>query len=393
MNLARRNDLPLNGLRLRARLLLYVLATWFVFALATPAAVSAAERGTAPLEHSFFEWVQSNNSISYSALAARFVTASGGNADTYKTALATLQKELNTALRGSTDSSAKSRSQLLATFLFKTQGFSADLDLEQPENLFPDEILTRKRGYCLGLSLLVLHLTEQLNWPLTAVSAPRHTFIRYRDAKGSINIETTQSGALHADGWYASRFDFTSGKKNVLHELTPRQLAAHLFNNHGFVLLARGHTKAAKIEFRRALQLHSELIEATTNLGVAAARDRAYKQALSYFDTALIAWPGDPHLLLNRANTLLGLDQLAEACTTVGQTLIIFVAAGGLRFARRQTQGPSASGSSVEAAPTGRHREQRADGCVHGQALRTRGRLLSRRKAEEPRTSAGRQGH
>ena len=42
--------------------------------------------------------------------------------------------------------------EVLNSFFFDHEGFASDLDLEDPDNLFPDRVLRRRRGYCTGLA-------------------------------------------------------------------------------------------------------------------------------------------------------------------------------------------------------------------------------------------------
>lgn len=49
----------------------------------------------------------------------------------------------------------------------------------------------RRKGGCLGLSLLYLALAERLNIPLFAASIPGHTFVRYSDGTHEYAIEAT----------------------------------------------------------------------------------------------------------------------------------------------------------------------------------------------------------
>lgn len=63
---------------------------------------------------------------------------------------------------------------------------------------FLPSVLDSRRGVCLGVSILYICLAQRLNLPLEMVTPPGHIYVRYRDPKQEINIETTARG-IHVD--------------------------------------------------------------------------------------------------------------------------------------------------------------------------------------------------
>lgn len=60
---------------------------------------------------------------------------------------------------------------------------------------FLPSVLDRRRGVCLGVSILYLCLAQRLELPLQAITPPGHIYVRYVDDAGNItNIETTARG-------------------------------------------------------------------------------------------------------------------------------------------------------------------------------------------------------
>lgn len=203
--------------------------------------------------------------------------------------------------------------ELLRHFFFSQERFSANLDLTQVSNLFPDSILQRRQGYCLGLSILLLDLCERVQIPLALVSAPRHTFVRVVGPPAA-NLETTLQGEMHGDAWYIRRFALgAADSKHLLRTLTPREAAAHLVNNHGFALLESGHFADARRDFLAALKLSPDLVEGAINLGVLLARQGKFEGALKHFQQARRGWPQDPYVRLNQVNALTHLARLQQA--------------------------------------------------------------------------------
>jgi tetratricopeptide (TPR) repeat protein len=59
---------------------------------------------------------------------------------------------------------------------------------------FLPSVLDSRRGVCLGVSILYLCLAQRLELPLQAITPPGHIYVRYVDALGTTNIETTARG-------------------------------------------------------------------------------------------------------------------------------------------------------------------------------------------------------
>ncbi len=64
---------------------------------------------------------------------------------------------------------------------------------------FLPSVLDKRRGVCLGVSILYLCLAQRLDVPLEAVTPPGHIYVRYKKPDGEyLNIETTARG-IHID--------------------------------------------------------------------------------------------------------------------------------------------------------------------------------------------------
>jgi regulator of sirC expression with transglutaminase-like and TPR domain len=75
---------------------------------------------------------------------------------------------------------------------FDEEKFAYDTEPGNPENFLLDRVIVRKRGNCLGLTLVYLTLAERLGLPLRAVYVPSHSFVRYEGNGARINIAMEQ---------------------------------------------------------------------------------------------------------------------------------------------------------------------------------------------------------
>ncbi|MFN0057362.1 MAG: PA14 domain-containing protein [Planctomycetota bacterium] len=262
-------------------------------------------------------WFGDTQTASFREISTRLLGGTGQDAAKYQLALDGLEARFQEFLQAKLNSAQpRDRCQQLAEFLFVVEGFEADSNLIVMENLLPNGVLSRRRGYCLGLCMVLLELGERLNWPLVPVAVPRHTFIRHEaTANGeACNFETLRNGAAVDDEFYRDQLA-TAGVTTTtkLLPLSKRDFMAHLLNNHAYVLLSHGKIDAARAEIVVALKLSPTLVEAQINLGVCEANERNYPRAIELFTQALTVWPRDIALRVNRVNALLALGKLPES--------------------------------------------------------------------------------
>ena len=256
----------------------------------------------------FDKWLSTEKVPTVRELSARFIAASGVAAKDYDAVLDGLAQKLR---EGDAPKTPRARAERLRATIFVDAKFQSSTDLSNLENLLPQRIVARKTGYCIGLTLILLDLCERVGWEATAISAPRHTFLRLVGDE-PVNVETTLAGELHDDDWYRLRFSI-GDRPATLRPLSIRELGGHLLNNVAYVLLEAGAARQARAMIERSLKLDPRGVEAITNLGVCQAREGEFEKALIAFGRTLEHWPDDPVTRLNRVNALLPLGRQAEA--------------------------------------------------------------------------------
>ncbi|MBI3725088.1 tetratricopeptide repeat protein, partial [bacterium] len=130
------------------------------------------------------------------------------------------------------------RLAVMNDFFFDDEGFRAEAIVD-PERRLDDlhlaRVLARRRGHCLGLSVLYLALGDRAGLPLFGVSCPRHFFVRYDDGKGTrINLEMTLQGASTPDSYYMERYRISPlhvDQGLYLGNLAKKQVLVELLNN------------------------------------------------------------------------------------------------------------------------------------------------------------------
>lgn len=243
-------------------------------------------------------------------------------------------------------SDPRSTVSALNRFLFVEEGFEYDPDAGNPENYLAGRVLSRKRGNCLGLTMLYLAIAERLDIPLRGAYVPRHSFIRYEGEGIRINIETAENGAERTDERYAQDFGLakgrpylrTLGKKEFLGVYLKSLGAAYSRNggmeeravriyraaaafypdlpdihyNMGVSYQKMGRLEEAVAEYRRAIDLDGELAEARDNLAVALARNGRLPEALEEARKAVELAPRNVIARRNLAATLCACGRLED---------------------------------------------------------------------------------
>lgn len=220
----------------------------------------------------------------------------------------------------------------LNRFVFEEEGFVYDPAPGNTDNYLPGRVLERKRGNCLGLTVLYLALAERLGLPMRAVYVPSHCFPRYEDGGARINIETAQGGVEWGDARYARVFGVTPARPYLRSLGTREAIGVYLKSlgaarsregredealdlyraasrfapglpdvayNAGVSYQKMGRLDEAIAQYRKALSLDPALPAARDNLGVALASQGLYREAL---EEAQMAVALDPRNVSSRGN-------------------------------------------------------------------------------------------
>ncbi len=106
-------------------------------------------------------------------------------------------------------SRASDEGQIVDAFrrvLLTEEGFVYDKSPSDPGNYLLETVLARKKGNCLGLSMLYLSLADRLGLPFRGVYVPSHCFVRYEGNTIRRNVEFAEGGASWEDVRYRRDF-------------------------------------------------------------------------------------------------------------------------------------------------------------------------------------------
>ena len=191
--------------------------------------------------------------------------------------------------------------QVVAAFnrvLLKEEGFSYDGIAGDPENYLIGSILSRKRGNCLGLSMLYLALAERLSVPFRGVYVPSHCFVRYEGTGNVRNVEFASRGEDWGDDRYRREFRIGPGRP-YLRSLTGTEMLGVFLKSLGAAYSKKGREEDALHLYGEAVRFFPGLPDAHFNAGVSL-------QRMGRFDEAAVRYRGavslDPDLAPARDN-------------------------------------------------------------------------------------------
>jgi len=144
-----------------------------------------------------------------------------------------------------------SRLEALNRYLFDSLGFRGNTDdYYDPRNSFLNEVLDRRTGIPITISVVYLEVGWRLGMPLRGVGFPGHFLVKYTDQAGEIVIDPFNRGAIlspddcqgRLDQVYGGRVQFQSG---FLAGVTRRQILLRILTNlKGIYLAGKDHRRA-----------------------------------------------------------------------------------------------------------------------------------------------------
>jgi Tfp pilus assembly protein PilF len=170
--------------------------------------------------------------------------------------------------------------------LIREEGFSYDPAAGDPENYLVDTVLARKRGNCLGLSLLWLSLAERLDVPFHGVYIPGHCFVRFEGDGTRVNVEFSDGGAPWEDARFRKEFRVHPDRP-YLHSLSRAEMMAVFLKSLGAAYARKGRDEEALGIYGEAERFAPGLPDAAYNAGVSLQRLGRSGEAIGKYRKAL----------------------------------------------------------------------------------------------------------
>lgn len=206
--------------------------------------------------------------------------------------------------------------EVINKYLFDEIGFRSVKDANDANDLFLHNVLDKKRGYCLSLSVLYLAIGERLGLPLYGVVVPGHFFVRYDDGRVRFNIEPTSKGGYATDESYISKFKVPRGNIGstiYMKNLNKLQSLGCFFNNLGNIYNESGDTETAMAVLEKAVEINPSAADCRTNLGNIYLKKNRMEDALRQYRLATEINPWDATVHGNLGNAYAQQEQFTNA--------------------------------------------------------------------------------
>jgi len=182
--------------------------------------------------------------------------------------------------------------------LLVEERFTYDKSSADPGNYLLESVLARRKGNCLGLSLLYLALADRLGIPFRGVYVPSHCFVRYEGNGARVNVEFAESGATWGDDRYRREFRITPDRP-YLRSLSPTEMLGVFLKTLGAGYSRKGREEDALRLYEEAGRLYPGLPDVHYNAGVSLQKLGRHEEAIRKYRLALTL---DPEMAAARDN-------------------------------------------------------------------------------------------
>jgi regulator of sirC expression with transglutaminase-like and TPR domain len=185
------------------------------------------------------------------------------------------------------DSDARRAITELNRQLFEVEGFRAnERDYYDPRNSYLNEVLDRKLGIPITLSLVFMEVGRRLALPLVGVGLPGHFLVKALTTQGEILLDPFSGGAELTEDDCQQRLDRVYGgllrlEKRMLEPVTKKQILVRLLNNLKTIYLNQGEFEAAFDVVHSILALEPSSMPDLRDRGLLYYRENRFDEALS----------------------------------------------------------------------------------------------------------------
>ena len=183
----------------------------------------------------------------------------------------------------------------LSEYLFDEVGFSgADDDYYDPRNSYLNDVLSRRIGIPISLSLVYLEVGKRLSIPLVGVGMPGHFLLRHREEE-DLFIDPFFRGILLSEEECAQRMrEVTQANvpwdSRLLTPVSNREFITRMLRNLKGIYLQRQEFERALAMIDRVVVLQPQILEERRDRGLVRYQLGRYKEAQedlqSYLDSA-----------------------------------------------------------------------------------------------------------
>jgi regulator of sirC expression with transglutaminase-like and TPR domain len=193
----------------------------------------------------------------------------------------------------------------LNEFLFEEQGFSGNTEnYYDPRNSFLNEVLDRKLGVPITLSILYMEIGRRLGLTLEGVSFPGHFLVKFATEEGDVVLDPFAGGVPLSEEELVDRLEGTYGGLTASTTSLPHLLAAagkkeilvRMLRNLKVIYLHHQEFGKALSVLNRILVIDPELTDEVRDRGELYERLECFRSALADYQQYLRLEPTAPDM-------------------------------------------------------------------------------------------------
>jgi regulator of sirC expression with transglutaminase-like and TPR domain len=182
----------------------------------------------------------------------------------------------------------------LNTVLFKEIGFKGNrAEYYDPKNSFLNDVIARKKGIPISLSLLYMEVARRIGLSLAGVGFPGHFLVKYQDADDEIVIDVFNKGEILAredleqllQQLYRGQVSYQSG---FVAALGKRDILRRMLNNLKLIYLQQGQPLKALPVLDQLVILDPSSVSEIRDRGLLYMKLECYVQAMEDLQSYLI---------------------------------------------------------------------------------------------------------
>lgn len=201
------------------------------------------------------------------------------------------------------DAFAEQKVVVLNRFLFNELQYCGNVDdYYDPRNCYLNDVLERKTGVPITLSILYMEIGRKLGLRLQGVSFPGHFLVKLRVSGGQLVLDPFSGGEAQSESDLRGRLAKVVGSREVddapisqfLEAATPRQILARVLRNLKGIHMQAGDAQKTLDVMQRMVLVTPDAAEEVRDRGLAYYRMEGYRAALADLQDYLERRPQAP---------------------------------------------------------------------------------------------------
>lgn len=190
--------------------------------------------------------------------------------------------------------------EILNAYLFDELGFTGNrADYYDPRNSYLNDVLERRTGLPIALSVIVIHMARHLGLPIVGIGLPGHFCVKWQAAANEIVFDPFNGGEILDMPMMEARVRETfhphaAFEPDWLDAVGAKYILFRMLNNLKTIFMRRGEIRRAWQATDKMLLLDPRATNEIRELGILSLRLGAFRQAAIYLEQYLLSHPDAP---------------------------------------------------------------------------------------------------